>query len=180
MGSWLTLQRTIVICGPEGVGKTTLLNMLRKLDVPSAPSAPPAPTTPSAPALSGVTVPTMGFDHAKALYGHVWLDVYDIAGADAMQCVRDMLITESHGVVFIVSDLHPGHAYMMLEELDRSMPRGLPVLVFINKQDLKTSYDPQLLRARMARWERPWRVYGAVISMAKGIQPGLDWLIPML
>jgi signal recognition particle receptor subunit beta len=171
MGSWLTLQRTIVICGPEGVGKTTLLNMLRKQDVPgSVPVSVPV----------SVTVPTMGFDHAKALYGHVWLDVYDIAGADAMQCVRDMLITESHGVVFVVSDLHPGHAYMMLEELDRSMPRGLPVLVYINKQDLQTSYDPQLLRARMARWERPWRVYGAVISMAKGIQPGLDWLIPML
>jgi len=175
MGSWLTLQRTIVICGPEGAGKTTLLNTLRVLGAPASVSA-----SALAPTLLGVTVPTMGFDHATALYGHVWLDVYDIAGADVMQGVRDMLITESHGVVFVVSDLHPGRAYLMLEELDRTMPPGLPVLVYINKQDLQTSYDPGLLRARMARWNRPWRVYGAVISMSKGIQPGLDWLIPML
>ena len=159
MGSWLTLQRTLIICGPASSGKSTLRHQLTRL--------------------VGDTVPTMGFDRCSAIYGHNALDVYDTGGVVEMIMVWEALLPKADAVVFVLESLTPS-ALNTLLEFEVHMPQSMPLLVFVNKQDRSLAPDPALLRARLLHLKRPWRVFGSCFLASEGIDPGMRWLVSVL
>ena len=60
--------------------------------------------------------------------------------------------------------------------------RGVPLLVFANKQDLPDAYKPDYISERLglagAEKDRQWSVQGSCATSGDGLEEGLTWYVP--
>lgn len=67
----------------------------------------------------------------------------------------------------------------LLSVLDEDELKGVPLLVFANKQDIPGAMEPgkisEVLGLAGGETERPWSVRGCSATKGEGLQEGLDW-----
>ena len=158
--------RMILVCGLDNAGKTSFVNHLRGVTMP--------------------TVPTMGFNADIVDLGFAKFSMFDVCGQDTRRTMWPMFFHHAHALVYVVDSNDVSRLYESGQELlkIRKHPQfpDIPVLVFANKQDEKRAATPaQVMRAMRLRDEkRPWHVCGACIREGDGVGSGLEWLTTQL
>ena len=64
--------------------------------------------------------------------------------------------------------------------LDEPQLRGLPFLVFANKEDLDAAQTPQFIAEALNLYairDRPWQIQGCSALKKTGLDNGINWLV---
>ena len=91
-------------------------------------------------------------------------------------------LNEAQGIILIVDATDPKSfedAYKAFDDTNGSLERKLPVLVFLNKQDLLGALPKEVIieQIKLKKYEVEYHVEEISIKEGKGIKEGLDWLI---
>lgn len=62
--------------------------------------------------------------------------------------------------------------------------KGVPLLVFCNKQDVEGALKPEVISEELGlaggEKSRPWSVRGSCATKGEGLEEGLDWYVRWL
>lgn len=142
MGLWLArmkkvfddftgTQARILMLGLDAAGKTTILYKFKLNEVVS-------------------TIPTIGFnvetvEPIKGLTFTVW----DVGGQDKIRPLWRHYYSGTEGLVYVVDSADTSRLAEAREELHSILTseemRGVPVIIYANKQDLPTAVEPSVL-----------------------------------
>lgn len=154
--------RMILVCGLDNAGKTSLVNHLRGLKMP--------------------TVPTLGFNADVVDLGIAKFSMFDVCGQDTRRTMWPMFFAHAHALIYVVDSNDLSRLYESGQEFlkIRKHPQfpDIPMLVLANKQDESRASTPaQVMRAmRLDNEARPWHVCGTAIRDGEGVDSGLQWL----
>jgi small GTP-binding protein len=154
--------RMILVCGLDNAGKTSLVNHLRGVKLP--------------------TVPTMGFNADMVDLGFAKFSMFDMCGQDTRRPMWSMFFRHAHALVYVVDSDDVSRLYESGQEFlkirtHENFP-DIPLLVLANKQDATRASTPaQVMRAmRLKDERRPWHVCGTSLRDGDGVDAGLEWL----
>ena len=162
----LSPPRVILLCGLDNAGKTSLVNRLRGLSVP--------------------TVPTLGFNADEVDLGYAKFRMFDVCGQETRRNLWGMFFHHASALIYVVDSNDVDRLYESGQEFLRIRAHSsfghIPILVLANKQDEPRSATPaQVARAmRLSGETRPWHVCGTSIREGDGLSSGLEWLSSQL
>ena len=162
----LSPPRVILLCGLDNAGKTSLVNHLHGVTVP--------------------TVPTLGFNADEVDLGYAKFRMFDVCGQETRRNLWSMFFHHASALIYVVDSNDVGRLYESGQEFlkirnSEHFPK-IPLLVLANKQDEPRAATPaQVARAMRLRGEtRPWHVCGTAIRDGDGVGSGLQWLSTQL
>jgi GTPase SAR1 family protein len=89
----------------------------------------------------------------------------------------------TNAIVFVVDSMDNSRFELAREELSRLLAqdelRGVPVLIYANKQDMPATTNPQVLSQKLGLdmiRDRPWFCQGCSATSGMGLCDGMDWL----
>ena len=174
-------EYSILLLGLDNAGKTTLLNAIKNIYVPTS----PAPST--------HTVPTVGQNVSTISLPDMYLKIWDVGGQHSLRSLWASYYSSCHAIVFVIdsSDIgdadmsllsnpsfspsnsnnapsssnsisgnHPSHPHMgrlhecrlVLESvLSSSATSGIPILVLANKQDREDCVETVRIKEGLVR-----------------------------
>ncbi|OMJ67469.1 hypothetical protein SteCoe_35360 [Stentor coeruleus] len=158
----------ILILGLDNAGKTTLLYKLQLNQVIE-------------------TVPTIGFNVETVNYNNLQLQVWDLGGQGTIRPYWRCYYPNTNAVIYVIDstdvDRMDTAKQEMITMLQESDLKGVPLLVFANKQDMPGALSEvqvsQMLGLSLIK-NRQWRIVKASAKLGEGISEGLDWLIALL
>ncbi|WFD29123.1 ADP-ribosylation factor, Arf Arf6 [Malassezia sp. CBS 17886] len=154
----------ILMLGLDNAGKTTILYKLKLRQ-------------------SVRTIPTVGFNVETVQYKNIKFNVWDVGGQDKIRPLWRHYYTGTNGLVFVIDSRDRARVDEAQQELhrilvDREM-RGIPLLVFANKQDLAGALSPAEITERLGLQgaeDRLWSVHPSCATTGEGLFEGLTWL----
>ncbi|XP_068120208.1 ADP-ribosylation factor-like protein 11 [Hyperolius riggenbachi] len=155
-------KASIVMCGPSGAGKTTILYRLKLNETIR-------------------TCPSVGFNRETLdVVDDITLLVWDVAfGAKGWPLIRHYL-TDCDGVVFVVDSTDTElfmDAKWDLASLFTYTDDPLPVIVLANKQDLEGACSPSQVACHLdlpkSRYHK-WDVFGCSAITGEGLKEALE------
>jgi ADP-ribosylation factor protein 1 len=165
----------LLMLGLDAAGKTTLLYKLKLGETIS-------------------TIPTIGFNVETVEYKRLRLTTWDIGGQMAVRRLWRHYYQNVQGLIFVIDskdiDRLGSHkdsedkTDTVRDELARLVAeddlRGVPILLYANKQDIYGALEPQQIAERLGLNSllrgRQWFIQGATATSGLGIFEGLDWL----
>lgn len=120
-------EAKLLVLGLDNAGKTTLLKQLSKEDPEG-------------------TEPTQGFNVKTLLHEGFKLNVWDIGGQKKIREYWVNYYSNVDGIVFVIDSSDEGRVKECTETFNFLMTeeklKGVPILIFANKQDLEFSLKP--------------------------------------
>lgn len=161
----------MVMIGLDGAGKTTILYQFKLGTVTH-------------------TVPTIGFNVETVSYKKLSFTVFDIGGQDKIRPLWKYYYINNNGIIFVVDstdverlddekEFKNSAKEELYKILDDDDLRGLPLLVFANKQDLPGALRVDEVANRLGLpkvTNRKWFVQGTNAITKHGLYEGLDWM----
>ena len=158
--------------GLDAAGKTTILYKLKLGDIVT-------------------TIPTIGFNVETVQYKSIEFVVWDIGGrdkiaplwrhyykdVDALIWVLDCNDHERMGASYNYDQTAHEELHSILK--DDLFPKGVPILLFANKQDLPNAKTPEEVLPIMGFdkfVKRNWFIQASCAINGDGLYEGLDWL----
>ncbi len=158
--------RVVLVCGLDNAGKTSLLNALQPVQLP--------------------TTPTVGFNSELVQWGYATFRTFDVCGQDTRRAGWSMFYKHADALVFVVDANDVSRLYDAGQQLAavRQHPDfpHVPILVLANKQDQPRAATPaQVMRSmRLDKETRPWHVAGTVLKEHEGIADPFQWLVTQM
>jgi len=158
----------ILMVGLDSAGKTTILYRLQIGEVVS-------------------TIPTIGFNVETVQYKNIKFQVWDLGGQSSIRPYWRCYFANTQAIIYVidssdVSRLSTSRAEL-LTMLSEEELRGVPLLVFANKQDIKGSLKSGEVSEQLGLDKekgRQWSVRGSCATKGEGLEEGLDWLVNVL
>ena len=133
------------------------------------------------------TVPTVGFNVESVSYKNVSFFMWDVGGQEQIRLLWRHYYDQTEAVIWVIDSADRMRFAEAKDELHRVLGeeklKGVPLLVFINKQD-----QPGAIAASEAAEAlglngltgRPVHVQPAVAPQGTGLNTCLDWLVGIL
>jgi len=158
----------MLILGLDNAGKTTILYRLQVDEIVQ-------------------TIPTIGFNVETVQYKNVKFQVWDLGGQTSIRPYWRCYYPNTNAIIYVVDSADKervkdarSELQLMLEEEEL---KGVALLVFANKQDLKGSMSAtevsEELRLTTIR-NRQWSIFQTSALKGSGINEGLDWLVTVI
>mmetsp|Transcript_64883 Transcript_64883/g.154946 ORF Transcript_64883/g.154946 Transcript_64883/m.154946 type:complete len:537 (-) Transcript_64883:158-1768(-) len=135
------------------------------------------------------TMPTIGFNVETIPVKGANMTMWDLGGRDRIRPLWRHYFANTQALIFYVDSTvrEEEHFEFMRDELDRFLRedelRGVPVLIFANKQDLPRAMTveevTEVLRLADLR-DRPWYVQATCATSGDGLPEGMEWLMKTL
>merc|ERR1719428_555377 len=116
-------------------------------------------------------------------YGGVAFNVWDLGGQAKIRPLWRHYYPTTQGLIFVVDSGDADRLAEAREELAAALApeeiRGVPLLVYANKQDLPNSMPIEAVAKELALQSirgRQWFLQFAVATEGAGIMEGLDWM----
>uniref|UniRef100_A0A0N5AXC8 ADP-ribosylation factor-like protein 3 n=1 Tax=Syphacia muris TaxID=451379 RepID=A0A0N5AXC8_9BILA len=148
----------------DNAGKTTLLKTLASEDITEI-------------------TPTQGFNIKSVISGDIKLNVWDIGGQRKIRPYWKNYFENTDVLIYVIDSSDRKRfeetGLELLELLDEDKLRGVPLLIFANKQDLLTAAKAsdiadglQLTSIR----SRSWQIQACSAVTGEGVKDGMDWI----
>lgn len=155
----------VMMLGLDFAGKTTLLYRLKVGE-------------------TVVTIATQGFNVETLQYGSSSIVVWDVGYQEKLIPLWKHYYPGTTGIIYVLDSadstrLSENKALLQRLMLENEL-RGLPVLVFANKQDLSGSLSPGQIETEMdlpSLVNRRWHIQGSCGCTGEGLEEGLGWLV---
>lgn len=152
--------------GLDSAGKTTLLYRLQIGEVVA-------------------TVPTIGFNAETVQYKNLKFQAWDLGGQDKIRPYWRCYFENTSAIIFVIDssdrdrlDISKAELMTLLSEEEL---RGVPLLIFANKQDIEGALKPEEVGAKLGlagvETNRSWSVRGSSALKGDGLEEGMDWLV---
>ncbi|KAF8419368.1 ADP-ribosylation factor family-domain-containing protein [Tirmania nivea] len=170
-------EYSVLLLGLDNAGKTTLLEQIKSIYLPSS----PAP-------LPGHTPPTVGQNTSYVPFPDLTLKLWDIGGQHSLRRLWPAYYAATHAIVFVVDSADPerllatSEVQIALEEVVKSEDAdGVPVLVLANKQDREDALEiarvkDAVLRVFVGLGARDSRVLPVSALEGRGVREAVEWL----
>ena len=154
----------LLLLGLDNAGKTTILKFVANEE----------PTV----------TPTQGFNIKSVQNGNLKMNVWDIGGQQKIRPYWRNYFTDTDVLIYVVDS----HDTRRLEEastefhdvLFEEKLKGVPVLVFANKQDLQGSAPgarvAEILELTTIR-DRVWNIQPCSALTGEGVKDGMEWVM---
>ncbi|KAL7273164.1 ADP-ribosylation factor protein 3 [Rhizina undulata] len=169
-------EYSVLLLGLDNAGKTTLLETIKSLYLPS----PPPPPKP------GSTIPTVGQNVSVIPLPTIYLRLWDIGGQSSLQKLWKSYYASAHAIVFVIDSTDvPRISNEVIEVLkevvENEETEGVPVLVLANKQDREESLEVAELKERVnpvvvRLGARDSRVLPVSALEGTGVKEAVEWL----
>uniref|UniRef100_A0A3Q2QXM1 ADP-ribosylation factor 1 n=1 Tax=Fundulus heteroclitus TaxID=8078 RepID=A0A3Q2QXM1_FUNHE len=123
-----------------------------------------------------------GFNVETVEYKNISFTVWDVGGQTVIRPLWRHYYTNTQGLIFVVDSNDPERIKEAADELHMQLEedalRGVPVLVFANKQDLPRAMSASDVTEalRLSAVQQPWFVQSSCAVSGAGLVEGLDWL----
>ncbi|CAF1016679.1 unnamed protein product, partial [Adineta ricciae] len=158
-------QYRVLIMGLDASGKTTILYKLKLGETVT-------------------TIPTIGFNVETVTYKRTDLTFWDVGGRDKIRALIRHYFQNTQAIVYVIDandrERLPEATEGLLKVLPEDELREIPILIYMNKMDLKVSLTQEELIKEMRLNDirnRPWHVQPCSATHGDGIFEGLDWLM---
>jgi ADP-ribosylation factor related protein 1 len=187
------IEYSILLLGLDNAGKTTLLEQIKSIYLPSA--AMP----------SGKTVPTVGQNVSTITLPDVYLKIWDVGGQHSLRRLWQSYYSSCHAIVFVIDSTDVGDAdieklsrgeagdggrldecRLVLEDvIQHSETEGVPLLVLANKQDREDCIEVVRVKEGLVRkvfegekgsGVRDSRVLPISALTGTGVREAVEWL----
>jgi len=156
----------MLMLGLDSAGKTTILYRLQIGEVVA-------------------TVPTIGFNAETVQYKNLKFQAWDLGGQDKIRSYWRCYYENTSAIIFVIDssdrDRLATSRSELLTLLSEEELRGVPVLVFANKQDIEGALKPEEVSDQLGlagvETDRPWSVRGSSALKGEGLEEGMDWLV---
>jgi len=158
-----------LMIGLDAAGKTTMLYKLRMGEVVT-------------------TIPTIGFNletvQYKTMKSLVSFTIWDVGGRDKLRPLWRHYYKQCNALIFVVDSNDRDRIGEAKEQLDKMYGeeefRGVPLLVFANKQDLPNTMSAPEVADKLGLGALPksrrWFIQATCATTGDGLHEGLDWL----
>ncbi|KAJ3715626.1 small monomeric GTPase [Lentinula guzmanii] len=161
----------ILMLGLDSAGKTTILYRLQIGEVVS--------TIPSAISVA------IGFNVETVQYKNIKFQVWDLGGQSSIRPYWRCYFPNTSAIIYVIdSSDHarlPTSRSELLTMLSEEELKGVPLLVFCNKQDVEDALKPEVISEELGlaggEKSRPWSVRGSCATKGEGLEEGLDWYV---
>jgi len=158
-------EARILILGLDNAGKTTILRRLSDEDTSSV-------------------VPTQGFNVKEVTYGGFRLSLWDVGGQKSIRPFWSQYFDGCDAVVYVVDSADVPRtkesAGELRELLSEERLRGVPLLIFANKQDLILAKSIEEITESLnlaSIQDRDWAVKSSCATNNVGLEEGMEWLV---
>ncbi|CAF1018729.1 unnamed protein product, partial [Adineta ricciae] len=158
-------QYRVLIMGLDASGKTTILYRLKLGETIT-------------------TIPTIGFNVESVTYKRTDLTIWDVGGRDKIRALMRHYFANTQAIMYVIDandrERLPEATEGLLKVLPEDELRGIPILIYMNKMDLKISLTQEELIKEMRLndiRDRPWHVQPCSATHGDGLFEGLDWLM---
>ena len=157
------LHTKVLLLGPDGVGKTTLLYLLKMNEIVT-------------------TIPTIGFNVEDLDYKDRKITMWDIGGGEKTRHFWKCYIEKTKCIVFMlnISDKERFNSYIetfnyLLDQIKEH--NNIPILIFCNKFNDKTEFEPEeiLQKSKLPPEISPLIIKGNIINI-EGINDLLEYI----
>lgn len=131
-------EYSILLLGLDNAGKTTLLEKIKSIYLPSQPAPPKI----------GSTIPTVGqnVSNIPLRNPNVYLRLWDIGGQLTLRKLWKSYYGSAHAIVFVIDStdiprIESEVVATLREVVENEETEGVPVLVLANKQDRDESLE---------------------------------------
>ncbi|XP_062405390.1 ADP-ribosylation factor-like protein 3 [Sardina pilchardus] len=154
----------IVLLGLDNAGKTTLLKSLASEDV------------------STIT-PTQGFNIKSVASHGMKLNVWDIGGQRKIRTFWKKYLENTDLLIYVIDSADKKRfeetGLELAELIDEENLKGVPVLIFANKQDLATASPASEIAEGLnlhTYRDRVWQIQACSAVSGEGVQDGMNWI----
>tara|TARA_Y100000817_G_scaffold127142_1_gene99692 strand:+ start:2861 stop:3394 length:534 start_codon:yes stop_codon:yes gene_type:complete len=154
----------ILILGLDASGKTTIINRIKT-------------------GTNCITVPTIGFNTEKFIYGSLTFSAFDLGGQDSIRKLWHHYFNGTDALVFVIDSADKNRFPLVSKELNNlltnPMIRDIPILLFANKQDLPNAATTSDIASTLNLYaikDRPWKIAESIGTTGVGINEGFEWL----
>mmetsp|Transcript_66962 Transcript_66962/g.178587 ORF Transcript_66962/g.178587 Transcript_66962/m.178587 type:complete len:182 (+) Transcript_66962:15-560(+) len=154
----------ILILGLDNAGKTTILYRLQVDEIVQ-------------------TIPTIGFNVETVQYKNIKFQVWDLGGQTSIRPYWRCYYPNTSAIVYVVDSADAERLKDSKEALDLMLDeeelKGVPLLVFANKQDLPGALSSAEVSDGLGLTSirsRQWSIFQASAVKGTGINEGLDWM----
>ncbi|KAM7417753.1 hypothetical protein PAMA_017412 [Pampus argenteus] len=145
----------IVLLGLDNAGKTTLLKSLASEDV-------------------NTITPTQGFNIKSVASHGMKLNVWDIGGQRKIRTFWKKYLENTDLLIYVIDSADKKR----FEETGLNL-KGVPVLIFANKQDLATASPASEIAEGLnlhTYRDREWQIQACSAVSGEGVQDGMNWI----
>lgn len=183
-GFWQLLFRKaehhVLILGLDHAGKTSVLERLKAIFMGIEPLAP------------SKIPPTVGLNIGRMKVNRQQLIFWDLGGSNALRSLWEKYYSEAQALLYVVDATDASRLDESRDVLRSLLAhpelRGIPVLVFANKQDAPGAVTPHEVQARFGLQgggahdgsSQPTQVLGVVSLSGEGVEEGIIWLVDVL
>jgi ADP-ribosylation factor protein 1 len=159
-------EARVLMVGLDAAGRTTILYKLKLGEVVT-------------------TIPTIGFNVETVQYKKQSFTIWDVGGCDKIRPLWRHYFQNTQALIFVFDSNDRDRFPEAIEELSKMLNedelRGVPVLMFANKQDLPNCMScaemKQRIRDTMSLRTLEWEMLPACGPTGDGLYEGLDWLV---
>ncbi|KAF7370360.1 hypothetical protein MSAN_00667400 [Mycena sanguinolenta] len=174
MGSVLSTPKTfeLLIIGLDDAGKTSLVNRLKRRELPRG--------------VLPTTTPTTGFTRETISHGQHSVTILEYSGSEKMRPLWRSCFWNAHAFVFLIDAAAPARFPEAKEELIQLIKATsdlYPILILANKVDLPGAVELStieevfgVLGLRAAKSDRKIALKGISAMTGEGVDEALDWL----
>ncbi|KAF8897331.1 small monomeric GTPase [Infundibulicybe gibba] len=156
----------ILMLGLDSAGKTTILYRLQIGEVVS-------------------TIPTIGFNVETVQYKNIKFQVWDLGGQSSIRPYWRCYFPNTSAIIYVIDSADHSRLTTsrteLLTMLSEEELKGVPLLVFCNKQDIEGAMKPEEISEQLGlaggEKSRPWSVRGSCAKQGEGLEEGLDWCV---
>lgn len=172
MGLFESKQKlTIVTCGLDNSGKSTIINGLKPTELRS----------------DNISA-TVGYQVEEFEKGKVNFKVFDMGGAKKFRSLWELYYKDVQGIIFVIDSADKIRHVLVRDEiqilLENPDARKCPILFFANKADVHGAKTPAELVDELGLSEmitdRPYNIFASDARRGVGIEEGLNWLTSKL
>ncbi|XP_015205156.1 ADP ribosylation factor like GTPase 3, like 1 isoform X2 [Lepisosteus oculatus] len=154
----------IVLLGLDNAGKTTLLKKLASEDV-------------------NTITPTQGFNIKSVASNGMKLNVWDIGGQRKIRPFWKKYLENTDLLIYVIDSADKKRFEETGQELSELIEeenlKGVPVLIFANKQDLVSAAPASEIAEGLnlhTYRDREWQIQACSALSGEGVQDGMNWI----
>lgn len=131
------------------------------------------------------TIPTIGFNVETVQYKNIKFQVWDLGGQSSIRPYWRCYFPNTSAIIYVIDSSDQARLATsrteLLTTLSEEELKGVPLLVFCNKQDVPGALKPEEISEQLGlaggEKTRPWSVRGSCATQGEGLEDGLDWLV---
>ena len=115
-------------------------------------------------------------------YGNLRFQVWDLGGQENIRPYWRCYYQNTNAVVYVIDSSDTDRIELsrrqMLTMLEEEELRGVPLLIFANKQDMRTALPVAEVSERLGLTslkDRQWSIFGSSAVKGEGIEDGMNW-----